>query len=102
MAEEDPVKAPIQDWEEGGSNGMEMNLALLHQMGKMKTTQFKITLLCMTLEEALTAAITSDPGDPKLYAEVLRHPDKEKWIKAMIKEIKNFQIRRNPLLGSIS
>ena len=47
----------------------------------------------MTSEEALTAAITSDPGDPKSYAEVLRHPDKEKWIEAMIKEIKNFLSR---------
>ena len=72
---------------------MKMNLALLHQMGKMTPTQFEIALLCMTLEEALIAAITSDPDDPKLYAEVLRHPDKEKWIKAMIKDIKNFLLR---------
>ena len=93
MAEEDPVEAPIQDWEEECSIGMEMNLALLYQMGKMTPTQFEIALLCMILEEALTAAITSDPGDPKSYAEVLRHPDKEKWIEAMIKEIKNFLSR---------
>jgi hypothetical protein len=34
--------------------------------------------------------LTSDPGEPKTFKEALIGPDRDKWIKAIKKEITNF------------
>jgi hypothetical protein len=47
-----------------------------------------------TINEVHNIQLSSDPGEPKSYAEALRGPDCHEWTKAMKNEIENFLDRK--------
>ena len=46
------------------------------------------------MDIALTSTLTSNPGDPKTYAEACKCSDFEEWKEAMIEELNNIKEKK--------